>query len=195
MLWGVAAMGTILTWYHGGGPFMLPLLFVTLAGIALLAERAAFMMKRSRVNARPFMEHVLSLARAGRFEEALAACTEHHAVIPDLGLILLRSRTASSDDLRDVADAALKSFLPTLRRRLGWLPALSVIAMLLGVAGSVDHGLRPLGSAALAAIPLVAGYALLDHQARLMGAHLEEFAVRLINAIAGRPEVRLGHRE
>ena len=39
------------------------------------------------------------------------------------------------------------------------------------------------------------GSALLDHEAKLITAHLEEFAVRLINAIAGRPEVRLGHRE
>ena len=188
-------MGTIDIWYTGGGPFMLPLLLVALAGVVLLAERAAFMVKRSRVNPRPFMEHVLTLVRAQRFDEALAACTEHHAVLPDLGLILLRSRAASSDDLRDVADAALKSFLPTLRRRLPWLPALAVIAVLIGVAGSVDHGLRPIGAAALISIPLVAGYAMLDHEARLISAHLEEFAVRLINAIAGRPEVRLGHRD
>lgn len=187
-------METFLTWYHGGGPFMLPLLLVAIAGLVVLGERALFMMRRSGVNPRPFIEHVLTHARARRFDEALAACTEHHAVLPDLGLILLRSRAASSDDLRDVADAALKSFLPALRRRLAWLPWLTVIAFLFGIAGAVDHGLRPVGAAALVAIPLLAGYALLDHEARVISAHLEEFAVRLINAMAGRPDVRLGHR-
>lgn len=187
-------MGTFHTWYAGGGPFMLPLLLVGLAGIGLLAERGLFMMNRSRVNARPFMEHVLTLARAGRFDEALAACAEHHAVLPDLGLILLRSRASGSEDLKYVADAALKTFVPTLRRRLAWLPALAVLALLLGVAGAADHGMRPVSASALVAIPLVAGFALLDHEARLISAHLEEFSVRLINAIAGRPEVRLGHR-
>ena len=187
-------MATFQTWYQGGGPFMLPLLLVALAGIILLGERMLFIMNRSGVNPRPFMEHVLTLARGQKFDEALAACAQHHAVLPDLGLILLRSRASSSDDLKDVADAALKSFLPTLRRRLAWLPSLALIGLLFGVAGAVDHGLRPIGAAALVAIPLVAGYALLDHEARVISAHLEEFAVRLINTIAGRPDVRLGHR-
>ena len=191
----IAPMGTFLSWCHGGGPVMLPLLLLAVAGIGLLLERAVFMMARSRVNPRPFMEHVLTLARAQRFDEALAACAEHHAVLPDLGIILLRSRASNSDDLKHVADAALKSFVPTLRRRLTWLPALAVIALLLGVAGSPGHGLRPIAAASLVAIPLVAGFTLLDHEARLITAHLEEFAIRLINAIAGRPEVRLGHRE
>ncbi len=195
MLCAWALMGTFLTWYEGGGPVMLPLMLVLLAGVALLVERAAFMVARSRVSARPFMEHVLTLARAGRFDEAIAACAELHAVLPDLGIILLRSRASSSDDLKDVADAALKSYLPTLRRRLAWLPALAVIALLLGVAGSAGHGLRPIAASALVAVPLVAGFALLDHEARIITAHLEEFAVRLINAIAGPPEVRLGHRQ
>ena len=188
-------MGTFLTWYRDGGPFMLPLLLVGLAGLVVLAERALFMMQRSGVNPRPFMEHVLTLTRAGKFDDALAACAEHHAVLPDLGLILLRSRASSSDDLKEVADAALKTFLPSLRRRLAWLPALAVIGFLFGIAGAADHGVRPIGAAALVAIPLVAGFALLDHEARVISAHLEEFAVRIINAVAGRPDVRLGHRE
>lgn len=188
-------MATILSWYTGGGPFMLPLLIIAAVGLALLAERAAYMTKRSRVNARPFMEHVLTLARARRFDEALAACAEHHALIPDLGIVILRSRESSPDDLREVANAALKSFVPLLRRRLGWLIALAVIGLLLGGAGAVDHGMHPIGAAALSAIPLVAGYAILDHQARVLTAHLEEFGARLINAIAGLPEVRLGHRD
>jgi biopolymer transport protein ExbB/TolQ len=195
MLSATATMGTFLSWYHDGGPVMLPLLLVAAAGIALLFERASFILRRSRVNARPFMEHVLTLARAQRFDEALAACTEHKAVLPDLGLILLRSRASNSEDLTHVADAALKGFVPKLHRRLAWLPALALVALLLGVAGAAGHGLRPIGAAALVAIPLVAGFALLDHEARLVTAHLEEFAVRLINALAGRPEVRLGHRE
>jgi biopolymer transport protein ExbB/TolQ len=195
MLFASARMGTFLSWYHGGGPVMLPLLLVGLAGVVLLVERAAFMMNRSRVNPRPFMEHVLTLARGQRFDDALAACAEHHAVLPDLGLILLRSRASSSEDLMHVADAALKVFVPTLRRRLAWLPMLAVIALLLGVVGIPGHGARPVAAGALVAIPLLAGYALLNHEAKLITAHLEEFAVRLINAIAGRPEVRLGHRE
>ena len=188
-------MGTFLSWYHAGGPVMLPLLLIGLAGMLLLAERAGFMINRSGVNPRPFMEHVLTLARGQKFDEALEACAEHHAVLPDLGLILLRSRASSSEDLMHVADAALKVFLPSLRRRLAWLPTLAVIALLVGVVGIPGHGARPVAAGAMVAIPLIAGYALLDHEAKLITAHLQEFAVRLINAVTGRPDVRLGHRD
>ena len=188
-------METLLAWYQGGGPFMLPLLLVALAGIVLLLERAVYMARRSRVNARPFMEHVLTLTRAGRFDEAVVACTDHKSLVPDLGLVILRSRSCPGDDLRFVAEAALRTLVPPMRRRLGWLIALAVIALLLGIAGAVEHGMRPVGAAALAALPLVAGYAVLDHEARVTTAQLEEFSIRLINAIAGRPEVRLGHRD
>jgi hypothetical protein len=44
-------MGTFLSWYHAGGPVMLPLLLVGLAGLLLLVERAGFMIARSRTSA------------------------------------------------------------------------------------------------------------------------------------------------
>jgi biopolymer transport protein ExbB len=207
-------MTTVMGWYESGGPFMLPMLVVALAGLALLIERSAHIVKRSRVNARPFMEHVIALTRAQRLDEALSVCARHQAALADLGLVLLRSRSTSPDDLAWVADAARKSFAPTLGRRLNWLVALAAVALLLGVAGTVANldalpareaggmaagelalALHPLGAAAMVAAVLLLGHAVLANQVRTLGSQLEEFSVRLLNALAGRPEVRLGHRE
>lgn len=193
---------------------MLPLLLVALAGLSLLVERAAFLGRRSGVNPRPFLERLVSLARAQRYDEAVALCAEHRAALADLGLVILRSRASAADDLRAVAAAARLSFVPTLRRRLEWLPALAAIALLLGVAGAsvnlaaigvsaaeprfydiVDRVMRPLGAASLVAVPLVAGYAILANHVRTMTDHLDELSIRLINTLAGRPDVRLGHRD
>ena len=187
-------MGTVLEWYTGGGPFMLPLLVVGVCGLALLVERGTHVMERSRVNARPFMEHVLTLVRAQKHDDALAACAGHKAILADLGIVILRSRDISDADLVRVADAARRSFIPPLRRRLGWLIMLALVALLIGVASAAEGHPRGLSAAALCAIPLVAGYAVLDNQIRTLTTQLEEFSARLINAVAGRPEVRLGHR-
>lgn len=187
-------MQSVLSWYAGGGPYMLPVFIVGVAGLALLIERSAHVARRAGVNARPFMEHVLSLTRAKKYEEALAVCAEHHAALPDLGLVIIRSRASSTDDLLFVADAAKKSFIPTLRRRVAWLPALAAIGLLIGIASAMEGHPRALAAAALFAVPLVAGYAVIDNLVRTMMSQLEEFSIRLINALAGRPEVRLGHR-
>src|SRR5262245_63352408 len=62
-------MGTILTWYRNGGPLMLPLLVVGVAGLAVMLERFSYIVLRSRIHARPFIEKVLSLVRASRADE------------------------------------------------------------------------------------------------------------------------------
>ena len=197
-------MDNVLDWYRAGGPFGVAQVVVALASLALLAERATYLLKRTSVNARPFMEHVLTLTRNGRVDEALALCAEHHAALPDLGLVIIRSRESPAGDLMQVAEAAKRSFVPTLRRRLSWLVALGVLALLIGVAGAVfelqgasPEGtvLRPLGAGVLTAIPLVVGHAILSNHVRTVSDHLEEFSIRLINTLAGRPDVRLGHRD
>lgn len=209
-------MRTILSWYQSGGPFMVPLLILGAVGLLLLAERITNIVLRSRVNARPFMERVLSLVRANKVEEAIKLCADHNSALPDLGLVLLRSRSSDEGDLLNVAEASTLTVLPALTRRLAWLPMLAIVVALLGVVGAIANlhdaltsavplapgalergiafALRPLGAGVLTAIPLVAGYAYLREEAQAIVSQLEEFSARLINALIARPDVRLGHR-
>lgn len=208
-------MRTILIWYQNGGPFMVPLLLVGAAGLLLLVERVAHIVTRSRISARPFMEHVITLVRKNDTEQALKVCTEHSAALADLGLVLLRSRSTNEADLLTVAHASVLTIRPSLERRLRWLPALALLSVLLGLVGGIAnlheallaapgasadlgsglaYALRPVGAGILGAIPLVAGHAWLREAALSIVALLEEFSVRLTNALMARPDVRLGHR-
>lgn len=205
-------MESVLFWYRTGGPMMFPLLVIGLAGLALLAERVRHVIQRSRIAPRPFMERVISLARAGRMDEALALCAEHQSVLPDLGLVLLRSRSRDENELRAIANASTLSALPPLTRQLRWLPILAQLAMLAGVLGAmgnlhdalgaemarageaVRYAIRPLSAALLSASPLLIGHAYLRHQVQSTLEHMDEFSARLINALLDRPDVRLGHR-
>ncbi|HYC49855.1 MAG TPA: MotA/TolQ/ExbB proton channel family protein [Gemmatimonadaceae bacterium] len=207
-------MRTVLQWYQHGGPFIWPLVLVGVLGVVLLAERISYLVVRSKIHARPFMEEVITLVRAGKLDEALALCTDHQSALPDFGIIVLRSRERNETDLQNVADAALLSIVPSLSRRLSWMPTLANLAVLLGILGGIANlhdalsagsgiavqagvasALRPLGVGVLTAIPLVAGHSWLTGEATKLVTQLEEFSARLINALIQRPDVRLGHRD
>jgi biopolymer transport protein ExbB len=204
-------MRTIFTWYQSGGPFIVPLLLVGAAGLLLLAERIVSVVIRSKIHARPFMEKVISLVRAGKVDEALKLCADHQAALPDLGLVILRSQTREEKDLVSVAQSAALTMVPELTRRLAWLPTLAIVAALLGFLGALANlhdalagtgtpsqavmfAIRPLGVGLLTAIPMVAGHAYLKSESQKLRGQLEEFSVRLVNALLERPDVRLGHR-
>lgn len=202
-------MGTILNWYQSGGPFIVLLILIDIAALGVLIDRFVAIVLASRINARPFMERVLSLVRAGKVEEALKLCADHQSALPDLGLVLLRSRSREEDELLNIARAALLTARQPLTRRLSWLPALTKAALLVGVLGAlvawsrfgdanpwagVSRGVPPLGVGVFTAVPLVLGHAYLSHESQKTLARLEEFSARLVNALLDRPDVRLGHR-
>ena len=204
-------MRTILPWLQSGGPFIVPLLLAAAVSLALLVERIVHIVFRSKIHSRPFIEKVISLVRAQKLEEALQLCADHQAAIPDLGLVILRSRSRDAEELASVAEGARLMMQPELTRRLTWLPTLTLATVLLGVIGAVVnlHGallrstplpealayaLRPLGVGLVVALPIILGHAFLASEALKLAARLDEFSVRLVNALADRPDVRLGHR-
>ena len=141
-------------------------------------------------------------------------------LLPDMGLLILRSRSRDEADLQNVADAAALSVLPRLTRRLHYLPMLANVATLIGLLGTIfglRHAFQSVSlqaaaqrSAALAsgiavalnatgfglltAVPLSVAHAYLVSQAEGIIEQVDDFQVRLINALIDRPDVRLGHR-
>ena len=204
-------MQTVLVWYERGGPFIVPLVVVGVVGLLILAERIVYIVIRSKIHARPFIEEVVSLVRAGKVDEALKVCADHKAALPDLGLVILRNKDREEDDLVSAAETATLTMVPELTRRLAWLPTLALTSVMLGFVGGIAnlhdglgvaplpealaYALRPLGVGVISAIPLLVGHAFAVSEARKLSAQLDEFAVRLVNALVDRPDVRLGHRD
>jgi len=189
-------------------------MLVGLIGVAILLERFYVIVLRAKNNGRRFIERVIQLVRAGKVEEAIKECAGSSAALPDMGLVILRSRSRDEGDLQHVAGAASLSALPRLTRRLQYLPALATAGVLLGVFGTlrgVDRALvstgggassaagiaaalAPTGLALLIAVILVLGRAYLVSQSESISEEIHEFSARLINALIDRPDVRLGHR-
>ena len=202
-------MGTILNWYQSGGPFIIPLIVIDIAALGVIVERFVFLVLGSKINARPFMERVVSLVRAEKVDEALKVCADHQSALPDLGLVLLRSRSRDESELLHIAEAALLTARQPITRRLPWIPALAKAALLVGVLGAlvavsdgigtnpwqaIARAVPPLGIGVFSALPMIIGHAYLSNESQKTLARLGEFSARLVNAMLGRPDVRLGHR-
>jgi biopolymer transport protein ExbB/TolQ len=152
---------------------------------------------------------------AGKIDEAIKVCAASTAALPDMGLVILRSRNRDEVDLQNVANAASLSVLPRLTRRMHYLPTLAVAAALLGFLGTVlgfraafassaansnaasldfAHALTPSAFGLGVAVVLILGRAYVVNQSETITEPIREFSARLINALIDRPDVRLGHR-
>ena len=208
-------MGTTLGWYREGGPIMLLILLVGAAGIAILVERVYVIVVRSKNNGRVFIERIIGLVRGGKIDEAIKVCAASAAALPDIGLLILRSRSRDEAALNNVANTASLAVLPKLSRRLNYLPSLSAAAVLLGFLGTlleirsalvngagtssavsadVGHALVPTAFGLIVAVALTLGRAYIVSQSESITEEIREFSARLINALIDRPDVRLGHR-
>lgn len=214
-------MQTIREWYAVGGPIVLTLLAIGVAGLVVAIERLYVIVIRSRGSGRGFIEKAISLVRSGRVDDAIKMCAQSKTALADIGLLILRSRSRDEDDLHNVADAAALSVMPRLTKRLQYLPMLANVALLVGLlgtvlglsaafsalgapaasadparvlAGGISMALGATGLGLMMAIPLAVFHAYLASQAEATVAEIDEFSVRLINALIDRPDVRLGHR-
>ena len=213
-------MTALLEWFRNGGPIMYAILTVGIIGLAVFLERFYVIVVKAKINGRAFIERIIQLVRSGKAEDAIKLCAQSKAALPDMGLLILRSRSRDEADLQNVADAAALAVIPRLTRRLQYLPMLANVATLLGLLGTI-FGLRAAfqsvsavsagersqelaagiaialnatGFGLLIAVPLSVAHAYLVSQAETIIEQVDEFSVRLINALIDRPDVRLGHR-
>ena len=209
-------MTTARQWFREGGAVMWLIAAVGAIGIAVLVERVFVILLRAKNNGRAFIERIIKLVRGSKMEEAIKQCAESKAVLSDMGLLILRSRSRDEAELRTLAQAASLALEPILKRRLQYLSTTALAAVMLGALGAmlrVHDALFAAGagssvplSAGLArafappafglaiATLLVIGRAYLVSQAEALTEQLHEFSARLVNALLDRPDVRLGHR-
>ena len=203
-------MTTFLEYYRSGGPIMHAILAVAVLGLAVFFERVYVIVLQGKGNARVFIERVLSLAKAGKTEEAARLCSATPGASSHIGELVLRSASRSESDLQNAADAASLASLPSLTRRLHYMPMLANVATLLGLlgtifglreafssvalvsaaersgklAGGIAIALNATGFGLVVAIPLSVAHAWLSSRAEVMIERADEFAVRLINALS-----------
>jgi biopolymer transport protein ExbB len=209
-------MTTTLQWFREGGAVVWLIALVGAIGIAVLVERVFVIVFRAKNNGRVFIERIIKLVRAGKLEDAIKQCADSKAVLSDMGLLILRSRSRDEAELRTIARAASLALVPMLTRRLQYLSAMALAALMLGAFGAMllahdalsaagagssgplaaglARAFTPPAVGLLVATVLVIGRAYVVSQAEALTEQLREFSERLVNALLDRPDVRLGHR-
>ena len=95
-------MSGFLEWYRQGGWVMHLILLVGLVGLAIFLERFYVIVVKSKINGRAFIERIIQLVRAGKVDDAIKLCAQSTATLPDMGLLILRSRSRDEADLQNV---------------------------------------------------------------------------------------------
>jgi biopolymer transport protein ExbB/TolQ len=203
-------------WFRGAGPIVDLIWVVAGLGLVLIADRVYVVIARAGFNARPFIERIIQLVRAGKTDEAIKLCSNARTVLSDVGLLILRTRTKEETDLQHVAEAAALSLVPRLHRRIHYFRVLALIAVALGAIGLLDgfrvalarqaavggtsvfiglaDALRApeIGLSVAAILILAQGF--FSGRAEQVVEQVDELSARLVNALIDRPDVRLGHR-
>jgi biopolymer transport protein ExbB len=191
-----------------GGPIVLPILFILLAAMAIVAERAFFLWRR-RMDADGLIRQLDSLARENRWEEGRALfATFASKPVARVVAAGLRFRHMAREEMENALQEAILKEVPPMERLLSTLGMLAAIAPLLGLLGTVTgmigtfhvitlHGtgdprLMSGGiSEALVttmlglsvAIPIMLAHTLLSRGVDNMVGAMEEKAVALVNIV------------
>jgi biopolymer transport protein ExbB/TolQ len=205
-------MNVILEYYRSGGPIMHAILVVGMMGLAVFLERVYVIVSNSKGSERPFIDKVVALAGAGKTDDAIRLCGQHKTALTHIGELVLTSRSRTEADLQNAADAASVAALPSLTRRLHYLPMLANVATLIGLlgtifglreafgavalvsaaersgklAGGIAVALNATGFGLMVAIPLSLAHGWLTSRAELLIERADEFSVKLINALSAK---------
>jgi biopolymer transport protein ExbB len=118
------------------GPFVWPLLLLSLLALVFFFERAHFLHK-GQIRAGEFLRGIKNALSQGHLVEALTACEETPGPIPRIvKAILLRTRDGEAG-MRSAAESAAILEIPALERRVGTIAAAAKLAPLLGFTGTL----------------------------------------------------------
>lgn len=132
-----------------GGMLMWPLAVCSLAGLALVFERMASL-RRSRVIPRTFVRRFLEQVRAGELDRAMAlsVCGESRSPIAAIFAAAVRKWGRAAVEVEQAILDAGERATNGLRRYLRVFTALTVIAPLLGLLGTVFGMIRAFNAVA-----------------------------------------------
>ena len=121
-----------------GGVFMLPILMVSIAALALILERVYTLWMRYRLDEEGFLKGLMHALDEQDFAGALEECAraENNPLSRVLRAGLLKVHRSDKEIERAMEEEMLRT-APTVRKRIGYLATLGNVATLLGLLGTI----------------------------------------------------------
>ena len=196
---------------HGGGVLYV-LLGASILALAIIIERLAWGMRRSRVIPKNLEQAIVELLETNRFEDLYRVCAENRSPLGRIVLAGLRNAQRPREEVVELLQFEGRKQLAALQRYVGLLGTIAAISPLLGLLGTVigiietfavirEHGIGNPGllaggiSQALiataagisVAIPSMIFYRFFQQRARSLTMDLEQFALELLLKLSGNP--------
>ncbi len=121
-----------------GGIFMLPIMMVSIAALALIIERVYTLWMRYRLDEEGFVKGLMHALDEQDFAGAIEECAraENNPLSRVLRAGLLKVHRSDKEIERAMEEEMLRT-APTIRKRIGYLATLGNVATLLGLLGTI----------------------------------------------------------
>lgn len=142
---------TLVRFFHNGGVFMYPILFILVIGVAIIVERVIYIGRAWRENHKLWTK-LMPLVNRGEYESAENLANKSRTAIGRVlgyGISRARASSATREQVEMAMEESLMEVTPQLERRTHYLAVFSNVATLMGLLGTIVgliHGFSAVSS-------------------------------------------------
>jgi biopolymer transport protein ExbB/TolQ len=131
-------MQGVAEFYSEGGPWMHPILFMSIVALGVMIERFIFLYFKYNINASAFMAQIQKLVMANNIDRAIKLCNAAPtAALPKVIKAGLTRANKGPEEIQNAVEEATLEMVPIVTRRTQLLQQLANIATLLGLLGTI----------------------------------------------------------
>lgn len=194
--------------FRDGGPFMYPILAVSIFAAAIIFERTYYLAFRYSIDDRPYLSKIRDLLDNRDIEGARKLCDNNP--IPRVVEAALAKAGKPGRDVQNAVDEAAMDILPLIEKRVHYLAMSANVATLLGLLGTIIGLMQSFNAVAGAeaaqkgailakgiaialnttaygltvAIPCLFFYAFLQAKVNRLTEQVDRVAVKMINMVS-----------
>lgn len=123
--------------FRTGGPFMYVILLVLITGLAIMVERALYILVKNRIDTTAFINRVLEFVQRDNTKSAIEFCSMSTAALPRITRAGLEEAGKTPADIQNAFELAAMAEIPKLEKRTQYLSTIANISTLLGLLGTI----------------------------------------------------------
>ena len=196
-----------------GGAFMWPIAITSVFGVAIIVERVIFLFFKYNINANQFMAQIQKLVMANNIDRAIKLCNAApSAALPKVIKAGLTRANKGEIEIANAIEEASLEVIPNITKRTPTLQAVSNVATMLGLLGTIMGLIEAFDAVAKAppdqkttmltaaiaiamnttafglivAIPTIAAYVFLNNTVKKIIDEIDQYSVKLQNLLVSR---------
>lgn len=206
-------MAGLLQLFYDGGAFMYAILAASVIGVAIMIERAIFVIFRYNINGPSFISQIQKYILSDNIDRAIKLCNSHgSAALSTVVKAGLLKANQTSAEIQNAIDEATLEMIPKLQKRTAYLSLIANVSTLIGLLGTIQGLIMAFKSMNLddvssrttvlaqgiavamyttafgliVAIPCMIGYGLLHGKTIKIIDEIDHYSVKLINLLTTR---------